>query len=507
MACITATVTIPTISATASVPTYGAEVNVDLRDLLPRAHLARVEDRVEIHDPNNILTVAEDTDGGVRLGVSGATGTNSPETGATISIALRDVSGREIGPMQSSGLRSPMLAHFFAEEIEGWLSKADGAGNTYWIGLADGPLSEAQNAILWLVRNDEAGKQRVGLQILSNGTWQTVSTASNAHEDIVGVAGGGGSHTAANQMNVLGFASPIGNDSLSAHSYWVTNYGGVTLAPGKTPYLLVGAGCDGTSDTVEVKARAVAVVTANPDNLVPSGSPPLYVPGHRVFPPFESAVVHANPGEVLASASDLPNGVKKITLNAPAGSTGTVSSGAYWIWPFQNVDGNVLEDVYDLRGWEGTTWVDVLVPPATRPTGWWVAVGIIFGDELASSAGYLAGITWNHVWGQAFARSFFNGGNGWNENQGGSTHPDARMVELSWLNRGVWLAYPHANLLDGAGQPFSNFTMAGNVSAAIQVPQTGKPAHLVLAVGNHNGVGAADEILIRPAHSFRRKRF
>lgn len=511
MACVTARIKIPEIEAQVSLPELRARVETG--QTFARAQIGRVADAVEVWDPHNILTVAEDEDGAIRLGVSGAEGCDTPETGASISIPLRDLSGRTIGPMADGGPRSPLMGKFEVEEVLGWASKAAGSGGAYWVGIADGPISEAANGMFWCVLNNEAGKQRVALQRLVGGVWQPLQPAPMGHEDIVGCSGGGGTNRFQRQMGVAGWTAPLVTPEstlpLSSHSYWVNSSDGVLLSPGTVPHLAFGAGCDGTPDEVTVKPRGVAVVTTDLDRLVPSGSPPTYVPTRRVFPSFGDALAHEDRADVLASATDLANGVKRIAFNAPSVASPKPTDGAFWVWPLEDVFGVEPTDpatMYDLRVWDGRPWVEIVKAPTVRPTAWWVAVGFMYGSDLDSSLGFMAGITWSHVWGYPFPRLADNSGTGWRASDSGSTHVDGALAHLDWVVRGQWIAFPHANLYSRHGQPFPNYVMAGGQQLPIEGSQPGKKLHMVLAAGNVTGAGVADEILIRPAHNFRVRR-
>ncbi len=526
MACITATVTIPTISATASVPTYGAEVNVDLRSLLPRAHLARVADSTDCFDPNNILTLAEDVPeggGGVRLGVSGAAGCNTPETGATISIPLRDVSGREIGPIAQTQGRTPFDATFFIEELEGWANKALPSKGSYWIGLCDGPFSEGRICYIWGVENTEAGTQRL-YSWVRNADGSIGTTVYGGYDarvtSAVGSYGGLRGWQPNQAYNVrsvvpMHFGSP--GEQVSGVSVQSPS-GTWPFYEGANPHLVIGAGCDGVGDEIEIRGQAIAIDVANPDKLVPTGTPPTYVPARRVFPAFESAIASADPNGLIAEAVDLPNGAKRISFNPTTVDSGVPTEGAWWVWPWEDVLGRTdFEDVdlLDLRHWDGRFWLEMLVPPASRPTGWWVACGLIHGSEVTeTNNAIMGGYAWPHSWGYPQMHQAFRGdGASWNIDTGAIRTQDVPAAELNWGIRGQWIYGVHTNGIVPGGQHYSPYLMAGGGAISFDARQAaGEDLHLVLAVGHDVDGGApaqgvADSMVIRPCHNLLRKRY
>lgn len=225
-----------------------------------RPQLARIADAVEVHDPSGILTLAEDTAGGVRLGVSGAAGCSTPQTGATLAVPLRDVAGRPLGPLGQAEGRLPLMVALVAEELTAWAARATPSRCIYWIGLADGPLSSAQNATFAVCENADAGAQRVGWERLTGGSWVTGARSPSAHADVRGAVCvlGGTIGELANTTPNSGFVYPYSAPG-SNLIYRTGNPGALTLPEGATPHLLFGAGCDGTADVIEFGAFAAAL--------------------------------------------------------------------------------------------------------------------------------------------------------------------------------------------------------------------------------------------------------
>ncbi len=240
--------------------------------MLPRAQVGLVSDAVEVYDPSNILTVAEDLEdgSGVRLGVSGVVGTADPETGATFSVRMRDVARRELGPASATKGRIPIQVTMAAEELAAWATHAAPSGNAYWVGIADGPLGTCEQAVLYLCLNDSAGQQRVGVRRKTGASsWDALHAAPVAHAGHQGVIASLGlvEGHADNKTGAVETAYPYVMTAPTALGYRVFSTDAFSLQPGRTPHLVWGAGGP-AADVIEFAALAVALGVADLRTLV-----------------------------------------------------------------------------------------------------------------------------------------------------------------------------------------------------------------------------------------------
>ncbi len=143
--------------------------------MLPRPQIGLVSGAVEVYDPSNILTVAEDlADGsGVRLGLAQAgVASPTPATAVGISVPLLDVAQRRIPEIP---------AYLITGYVRALLREAPTGLNTpshlwFYVGiLADGTLSSATKGVVWALLNSPggagSGMWRVAHQVLSGGSW------------------------------------------------------------------------------------------------------------------------------------------------------------------------------------------------------------------------------------------------------------------------------------------------------------------------------------------------
>lgn len=237
----------------------------------------------------------------------------------------------------------------------------------------------------------------------------------------------------------------------------------------------------------------------------PDGKSHPFIPGWKSFPRFDQAVASADPNAFIDAAEDLSEGRKRIALNATSATGNLPQDCAWWLWPWEDVLGVVVEDpalLTDIRRWSGNPWLHVLNRPATRPTGWWVGIGWVHGATIqAAQAGIIGGLRWENAQGHDGARCLYGNGTVWNENNG-FVVDQSPYAQLAWGERGSAVYSIHVNLLQASGVPWGAFAMSGFPTGNFTVSPSFEALHLALVIGNHTGSGVADELVVQPAHNF-----
>lgn len=232
-----------------------------------RPQLGRIRDSVEGlegYDPSGILVSAEDTAQGCRIEIAGGEGTATPQLGVSWSVPLRDVGGREIGPLGNKAGLPPFAGQFAADEVTAWGAHSAPTNNAYWIGVADGPISGMTEGIFWMCVNGAAGQQSVAVAKYANGAWDSILRSLGGHAGnkgvIAGIAPGNGD--SANRARTAGSCYPYKISTAVSISYRVLTDLGLLIAPGKIPHLVFGAGGP-TADAIEFGALAGCLGTFN----------------------------------------------------------------------------------------------------------------------------------------------------------------------------------------------------------------------------------------------------
>lgn len=224
------------VAGTGRIPRLSATARMVQGQLAPAAQLARIADAVEVYDPGGILTLAEDTDDGVRIALAtAASASATPDLGVSWSIPLRDIAGRRITSIPD------YLIEGYARLLLRSNPAGFASGSGLWVGvgvLADGPMSTATRGIVWGARNTAAGLWHAQYATCSGGTWVSPSIAGTGVADPGGVHGvwGGPALLAAQTFGIA--VLPLQGASAVTSSRAFTT---LTLS-GSDPHLVLCAG-------------------------------------------------------------------------------------------------------------------------------------------------------------------------------------------------------------------------------------------------------------------------
>lgn len=239
-----------------------------------RPHIGRIRDAGDPYDPSGILVDAVDLQGGgMRMELSGAEGCNTPVTGATFSVPLKDVAGRPFGPLQSSVKGAPpLIASFWLRELAQWLNHALPSQAAHWVGIGSAPfqgIATPGDWIFWMVQNHAPGVQRVAQMDREAADAPDLRPSTGAHASIRGVRGGFGSVSGwhDNETYASGVTYPFEHEGPTNLAYRVLNTNALRFPQGSTPHLYFGAGCDGLADVTEFEAGGICISVADPHNL------------------------------------------------------------------------------------------------------------------------------------------------------------------------------------------------------------------------------------------------
>lgn len=252
------------VTGTGRIPQLSATARMVQGQLAPAAQLARIADAVEVWDPSGILTLAEDTDDGVRIVLAPPVAPSvTPDLGVGWSIPLRDVAGRRITSIPD------YLIEGYARLILKSNPAGFASGSGLWVGvgvLADGPLSTATRGIVWGLRNVDAGLWHVQYTTRSGASWASPSIAGTGVVDPGGVHGVWGGPTI-NVMQTFGVAAaPLQGAGATTTTRAFT---ALTLT-GSDPHLVLCAGwaaVPSAPDAVTVRAGARFLAPPSPTDL------------------------------------------------------------------------------------------------------------------------------------------------------------------------------------------------------------------------------------------------
>lgn len=224
------------VTGTGRIPQLSATARMVQGTLAPAAQLARIADAVEVWDPSGILTLAEDTDDGVRIVLAPPVAPSvTPDLGVGWSIPLRDVAGRRITSIPD------YLIEGYARLILKSNPAGFASGSGLWVGvgvLADGPLSTATRGIVWGARNTTAGQWHTQYTTRSGASWASPSVAGTGVAAPVGVHGvwGGPSLVTSQTFGIC--AAPLSGANANTATRGFT---AITLT-GSDPHLVLCAG-------------------------------------------------------------------------------------------------------------------------------------------------------------------------------------------------------------------------------------------------------------------------